>query len=56
MTVKISRFAAVSTAGLPPGPGNPLVEQADPIPKLAEEEGFEPPVSLRPRLISSQVP
>lgn len=25
-------------------------------PKLAEEEGFEPPVSLRPRLISSQVP
>ena len=25
-------------------------------PGLAEEEGFEPPVSLRPRLISSQVP
>jgi len=24
--------------------------------KMAEEEGFEPPVSLRPRLISSQVP
>ena len=24
--------------------------------KVAEEEGFEPPVSLRPRLISSQVP
>ena len=24
--------------------------------KVAEEEGFEPPVDLRPRLISSQVP
>jgi hypothetical protein len=23
---------------------------------MAEEEGFEPPVDLRPRLISSQVP
>ncbi len=24
--------------------------------KMAEEEGFEPPVKLPPRLISSQVP
>ena len=29
---------------------------SDPERKVAEEEGFEPPVSSRPRLISSQVP
>jgi len=26
------------------------------MPFLAEEEGFEPPVALRPRLISNQLP
>jgi hypothetical protein len=30
--------------------------EAPPERRMAEEEGFEPPVSLRPRLISSQVP
>ena len=49
LPISLSRFFA-------PVPLRGTHRFARPAPNLAEEEGFEPPVSSRPRLISSQVP
>lgn len=55
-------FRRDSIGRLVGGPSPGISEKGDPTArgfdpgKLAEEEGFEPPVRLPPRLISSQVP